>query len=358
VIGVDVLENVAERMQQLERENHKLHLVLEANRTLSSSLDLQLVLERLMDKAREVTEAEASSLMLVDEDAQELYFFTVHGEKSDAVKKIRLKIGEGIAGWVAQEGEPVLVEDAASDPRFYRKADQSSGFQTRSMMCVPLIFRKRILGTIQVLNKTDNRNFDRQDLSILQIMADQASIAIENARLHELATVDQATGLYRKDYFLARLDEEFRRYRNLGTPVSLLMSDIDHFKRVNTEYGHQGGDRALLELAGMILRVVRDEGEEDLAGRYGGEEFCVLMPNTTHERAMQVAEKIRKGIEAHRFRIDDKDAAITISIGVTSLPYHHSFIKNAEEMIKYADEALYLCKDRGRNCSALYEKKN
>jgi diguanylate cyclase (GGDEF)-like protein len=352
------LENTEEKIHRLEQEIDKLYLVLEANRTLSSSLDLQLVLERLMSKARDVTDAEASSLMLVDEDVQELYFFTVQGEKSDAVKKIRLKIGEGIAGWVAEKGEPVLVEDAANDPRFYRKADQSSGFHTRSMMCVPLIFRKRILGTIQVLNKTDNRNFDRDDLHILQVMADQASIAIENARLHELATVDQATGLYRKDYFLARLEEEFRRYRNLGTPFALLMSDIDHFKRVNTEYGHQGGDRALLELAGMILRVVRDEGEEDMAGRYGGEEFCVLMPNTTEERAMVVAEKIRTSIEAHRFSIDGREAAITISIGVTSVPYHNDVINNSEEMIKYADDALYLCKDRGRNCSALYEKKD
>lgn len=354
---MDGLEAINEKIERLEREVDKLYLVLEANRTLSSSLDLQLVLERLMAKAREVTEAEASSLMLVDEDVQELYFFTVHGEKSDAVKKIRLKIGEGIAGWVAEKGEPLLVEDCASDPRFYRKADQSSGFHTRSMMCVPLIFRKRILGTIQVLNKTNERNFNRDDLHILQVMADQASIAIENARLHELATVDQATGLYRKDYFLARLEEEYRRFRNLGTPFSLLMSDIDHFKKVNTEYGHQGGDIALLELAGMILRVVRDEGEEDMAGRYGGEEFCVLMPNTTEERALAVAEKIRTSIEGHRFTIEDREASITISIGVTSLPYHNDVVRNAEDMIKFADDALYLCKDRGRNCCALYEKK-
>ena len=349
-------------MSTIEAENQRLHQkldkmyrVLDATRTLSSSLDLQLVLERLMEKAREVTEAEASSLMLVDEDVQELYFFTVQGEKSDAVKKIRLKIGEGISGWVAEKGEPVLVADAENDPRFYRKADQSSGFHTRSMMCVPLIFRRRTLGTVQVLNKTGGRNFDQDDLHVLQVLADQAAIAIENARLHELATVDQATGLYRKDYFLARVKEEFRRYRNLGAPCSLLMSDIDHFKRVNTEFGHQGGDQALHELASLILRVVRDEGDEDLAGRYGGEEFCVLMPNTTHERAMQIAERIRTGIESHQFSIDGKPAAITISIGVTSLPHHDGLINDYEELIKFADEALYLCKNRGRNCSALYE---
>lgn len=342
---------------RLGLEVSRLYQVLEANRTLSSSLDLQLVLERLMAKAREVCEAEASSLMLVDEEAQELYFFTVQGEKSDAVKKIRLKLGEGIAGWVAKNGEPVLVEDCEKDPRFFRGADQSSGFRTRSMMCVPLSFRKRILGTVQVLNKTLNRNFDREDLKILQVMSDQAAIAIENARLHELATVDQATGLYRKDYFLLRLAEEQRRFNNVGTPFSLIMSDIDHFKRVNTEYGHQGGDIALLELAQMILRTIRDEGEEDLAGRYGGEEFCVLMPNTREDRAIGIAEKIRKNIEAHRFMIEGREAAITISIGVTSLPLHREFIKGAEDMIKYADEALYLCKDMGRNCSALYRKK-
>ena len=342
--------------EKLQNQIKKLYEVLEANRYLSSTLNLTLVLERLLEKAKEVIEAEASSLMLLDEEKQELYFHTVLGEKSEKLKNIRLKMGEGISGWVAKNAEPVLVEDCSKDPRFYRKADETSGFQTRSMICVPLIYRKRVLGTIQVLNKTNNRNFDQEDLKIFQIMADQAAIAIENARLHNLATIDHSTGLYRKEYFLMRLKDEFLRYQYTGMPLSLLMSDIDHFKRVNTEYGHIGGDIALKELAKVILSVLNETKEEDISGRYGGEEFCILMPTANDKRALELAEEIRGRIEKHRFFIDGREARITISIGISNLPLHKDFVKDYEDLIKLADEALYLCKDRGRNCCAIYEK--
>lgn len=345
-------------VEKLKKQVKKLYEVLEANRDLSSTLNLTLVLERLLEKAKEVIEAEASSLMLVDEEKQELYFHTVLGEKSEKLKNIRLKIGEGISGWVAQNKEPVLVEDCSNDPRFYKKADQESGFKTRSMICVPLIFRKRVLGTIQVLNKTNERNFNEEDLKIFQIMADQAAIAIENARLHTLATIDNATGLYRKEYFLMRLKDEYNRFFYTGTPMSVLMSDIDYFKKVNTEYGHIGGDIALKELAKVILNVIHETREDDIAGRYGGEEFSVLMPASDEKRALEIAETIRKKIEAHRFNIEGREAKITISIGIASLPLHKDYIKDYEDLIKLADEALYLCKDRGRNCSAIFEKKN
>ncbi len=340
---------------QLERQLKKLYEILEANRYLSSTLNLTLVLERLLEKAKEVIEAEASSLMLLDEEKQELYFHTVLGEKSEKIKQIRLRVGEGIAGWVAKHGEPLLVEDCSKDPRFYKKADESTGFKTKSMMCVPLIFRKRILGTIQVLNKTCDRNFDAEDLKIFQIMADQAAIAIENARLHNLATIDSVTGLYRKDYFLMRLKDEYQRFLYTGTPLTVLMSDIDYFKRVNTEFGHIGGDIALKELAKIILSVIHESKEDDLAGRYGGEEFCILMPYSNETRGFELGEIIRKRIENHTFYIDGKEARITISIGIASLPLHKDLVKHYEDLIKLADDALYICKDRGRNCCAIYQ---
>ena len=344
-----------EELQRLKLENEKLLETLEVNRVVSSSLNLEVVLGTLMEKAKVLLEAEASSLMLVDDEAQELYFHTVRGEKSDAVRKIRLKMGEGIAGWVAKEGKPVLVPDCSQDPRFYKRADQLTQFVTRSMMCVPLRARKRIIGTVQVLNKTGERQFDEWDLKIFEVMADQAAVAIDNARLHEMATVDGMTGLYMKAYFLARLDDEVRRFRTQGVPVALLMSDIDHFRRVNNEYGHQAGDAALVELAQVILDTVHELGGEDMAGRYGGEEFCVLLPETGPERAMEVAEKIRKNIESRPIPIEGHDVHITISIGVSTLPEHQQFLQEAEDMVKFADEALYICKDNGRNCVALYE---
>lgn len=335
----------------------KLYEILEANRYLASTLNLTFVLERLLEKAKEILEAEASSLMLLNEEKQELYFHTILGEKSEKLRNITLKLGEGIAGWVAQHREPLLIEDCTKDPRFYRKADETSGFQTKSMMCVPLVFHDRVLGTIQVLNKIGDENFNDEDLRIFSIMADQAAIAIQNARLHALATIDEATGLYRKEYLVMRLKDEYKRFLYSNVPVSLLISDIDYFKRVNTEYGHVGGDIALKELANVILSVIHSAEEEIIAGRYGGEEFCIIVPNSRAEQALELAETIRKKVENHIFSINDRQAKITVSIGVSNLPLHKELVENHEDLIKLADKALYICKDRGRNCSAIFEQK-
>ncbi len=351
------LDDYEQQFRLVVKEKDRLYKVLEVNAIISSSLNLQVVLDTLMGKAKEVMESEASSLMLVDEEAQELYFYTVKGEKSDAIKTIRLKMGEGISGWVASKGEPVLVEDAAQDPRFSRKADQKSQFHTKSMMCVPLRAKKRILGTVQVLNKLDGTFFNMADLKIFEVLADQAAIAIENARLHEMATVDQVTGLYLKHYFLARLEEEYKRARLSGQPMAVIMSDIDLFKKVNDNFGHQGGDRALVELAAVIKDTVKEKGSvDDIPGRYGGEEFCVLLPDTDSQRALEMAEHIRRNIESHPIQIGEKTAKITISVGVACYPFHAQYIKDKEDFIKLADEALYICKHRGRNCVALYEE--
>lgn len=342
-------------MEALVRERDQLYRILEVNAVISRSLRLEAVLSLLMEKAKEVTEAEASSLMLVDEDAQELYFHTIRGEQSDAIKHIRLKIGEGIAGWVAKEGKPLLVADASHDPRFSRKADQASTFVTKTMMCVPLVVSRGVIGTVQVLNKQNGEFFDETDLRLFEVMAIQAAIAIENARLHEMATVDGTTGLYKKDYFIMRMQEEFRRSKATNRPMSVIMSDIDFFKKVNTNYGHLGGDTALVELARVIRETVAAEGQDVMPGRYGGEEFCVLIPGAEPEAALAVAEKIRRRIEAEPIHIGDQVAHITISIGVSSWPHHKDHIQALEDFFRLADEALYICKDRGRNCCSLYD---
>ncbi len=352
-------EALPESRTDLEREVLRLYAVLELNAVLSSTLNSRVVLETLMSKAGEVMKAEASSLMLLDEETQELYFHVLRNQddaQSEALRHIRLKLGEGIAGWVAQNAQPVLVEDCSKDPRFSRRGDQASHFVTRSMMCVPLRVRSRVLGTIQVLNKQDGSFFNDRDLRIFETLSTQAAIAIENARLHEMATVDATTRLYMKGYFLARLNEEFRRSRAAHRPLSLLMTDIDFFKKVNDRFGHQGGDAALVSLAEVMIETVEQIGGDLMAGRYGGEEFCVLMPDTGPELALEYGERIRKNIESKPIRVGDEEARITISIGVSSFPLHEQYIEKVEDFIRLADEALYICKRRGRNCVTLYDE--
>ena len=342
---------------ELKKENRRLFDVLEINAMLSTNLRLDMVLDALLKKAKEVCFAEASSIMLKDPVTDELYFHLVKSEKGGALQNVRLKPGEGISGWVAENKKSVLIKDCKNDKRFYGKADKKSTFETRTMMCVPLMIKQRVLGTIQVLNRIDEIPFDSKDLRIFQVLANQAAVAIENARLHEMATVDSTTGLYMKAYFMERLKEDYQRAKHSNTPVSLIMSDIDFFKKVNDAYGHQGGDQALVSLASIIRDTVESLDSEDITGRYGGEEFCVLLPGRDENKAKEIGELIRKNIEAYPIPIEGKEAYITISVGASSYPLHSEFINEPEDFIKLADEALYLCKERGRNCVSLYEKK-
>lgn len=343
-------------LQDIKKENERLYKVLDVNAFISSSLDLEFVLDTIMEKAREVTEAEASSLMLLDYETDELYFHTVKGESDEALKNVRLKLGEGISGWAAREKKPVLVEDCYKDERFSRKGDSVSRFVTRSMMCVPLVFQEKVLGTIQVLNRQDGGFFNHGDLKILQTLAVQAGIAIQNARLHERATRDAMTGLYMKGYFLACLEDSYRESIKENKKLSLLMSDIDLFKKVNDNYGHQGGDAALVALARVMLETVERERPGAMAGRYGGEEFCVFIPDGDEREAFELAEKIRKNIESTTFDAGGKEAKITISLGISAYPGDDRWIGTPEDMIRLADEALYTSKAKGRNCVSTYQE--
>ncbi len=343
---------------ELQKENERLYGVLEINAVLSATLKLEEVLDALLKKAKDVCEAEASSLMLLDNLTEELYFYTISEQKSSSLKNVRLKFGEGIAGWVAQNKKPVLVEDCSKDSRFSKKADDKSQFETRTMMCVPLILRQETLGTIQVLNRLDEEPFCDSDLRIFLVLANQAAVAIKNARLYEMATIDGMTRLYLKDYFLNCLEEEYQNAKNSSKPMSLLMSDIDFFKKVNDLYGHQGGDKALVFLAKIIQKTVaslKETGNSSIAGRYGGEEFCVLLPGKDEKEAKEIGELIRKNIEESVICIEEKSAKITISIGLASYPVHSNYIDTSLDFIKLADEALYTCKARGRNCVSSYE---
>ncbi len=147
-----------------------------------STLDLDTLLKRIGSAAEQFTNAEASSILLLDEDKESLYFKTAGGEKGGLVKKMKVKIGEGIAGWVAKERKPLIVQDAAKDERFKKTFDQTTGFVTKSILCVPLVFNNELIGVAEVLNKKNGKEFDQADQKILQNLSNLAAIAISNAK--------------------------------------------------------------------------------------------------------------------------------------------------------------------------------
>ncbi len=184
--SVDTLEERArDDAGELNRRLAESDALRQVAAAISSVMEVQPLLEMIMEKSKEVMDAEASSLMLLDEETQELVFNVATGEKGAALREIRLPLGRGIAGWVAQNKEPLLVPDAYEDPRFNRDADKMSGFHTRSILCVPLMVQDRLLGVVQVLNPNGKDSFEENDRGTFTSFADHASIAIENARLYE-----------------------------------------------------------------------------------------------------------------------------------------------------------------------------
>jgi PAS domain S-box-containing protein len=171
--------------KDMEGKSEKLALLLDANRVLTSTLDLDRLLKVIMGQAKKVVNAEASSLMLLDEATKELFFDVTLGGKGERLRQIRLKIGEGIAGWVAKEGKPLMVTDARKDPRFFVKADDVTKFKTKSILCVPLMIKERIIGVMEAINQVGRGYFVDEDREIFEAFASQAAIAIENARLFQ-----------------------------------------------------------------------------------------------------------------------------------------------------------------------------
>jgi len=166
-----------------EKTLSKLVKLTELSRILNSTLEPSTVKRRAMEAATELMEAEVGSLLLIDEETNQLYFDVALGDKEETVKTFHLNMGEGIAGWVAQHGDPLIVADAQSDPRFFREVDKKSKFTTKTVICVPVKVKEKTIGVLEAINKLDRGTFTEEDLTLFQSLADQVAVALDNARL-------------------------------------------------------------------------------------------------------------------------------------------------------------------------------
>ncbi len=331
----------------------KMYKMMDTLALINSTLDEGKLLQLIMKAIKDVMEAEASSLLLLDPNTNELYFSTVEGGSAQ-VKEIRIRADQGIAGHVMQTGKPLIVNDVLKSEFFLKTVDQRTSFQTRSLMCVPLVSRNKTVGVLEALNKKGGKDFNEEDLRLFTAFSNQVSVAIDNAKLYNMAFYDGLTKIFVRRYVEAWLETEYARVRRYNTDLSLMLFDIDHFKKINDTYGHQAGDFVLQELAATVKSVIR---QADILGRYGGEEFLVCLPETKVEKALHSAERIRKAVEEKKFIYEGKQIPVTISIGVAS--FRQTPEDKVSRFIKDADQALYFSKEHGRNRVTLHgqEKK-
>jgi len=357
------IQNLQESINLTEAEIHKEEIAIKSfQEKVFNYSHLKIITEKLSrsfscEDTSKVLSSEVSMLFGDKDSTIILYLFhSKTGElgissssKGQMRINIRLKNGDVFDQWIVKTMQPLLIEDVKTDYRFdIDKIGGEEGRKVRSLMSVPLMVRNKALGILRIDSSLPN-HFKTEELRFLSAIGDIGALSIENAQLYEhveeLAIKDGLTNLYLRRYLLGRLSQEITRKLRRNKPVSFIMFDLDFFKSYNDTFGHVAGDIVLKTIASELKDFFHEPGT--LVCRYGGEEFCVLIPDCPKKTAVKLANKIRSQIERKEILLRREKTNITISGGVACFP---DDAKHKEELISKADQALYKAKERGRNC--------
>lgn len=288
--------------------------------------------ERLLEENGQLREVRSS----LDADLQNIISLY------DTTKQICKTLNEGnvFSGFLSQAEKYLHFKEC----KFIR--DKKPPKLEENDLALPLKISRRTIGFLHC------SGLDESEKARFNILAQQFFLGMKRAILYqeiqELAISDSLTGVSSRRHCLDRLNQELERSRKFNYPFSVLMTDIDYFKTYNDRYGHLVGDAILKEVSASIKENIR---QIDIVGRYGGEEFCIILAETDKEQALQAAQRIRGAIEAKLIRVYDEYVKVTVSIGLSMFPKH---AKDIEKLIDCADQALYKAKQEGRNRVGVY----
>ncbi len=361
--------DAASAKPDLEQELHRLRTELETRLRFTNSL--QHFLERIscadpaktynsiVSNSKELLQSERASILVLNENSNELILKAASGLATDPAKVGPIRVGEGVSGQVIDSGKPLIVTDLRLEGR--TPAAPERRYKTNSFISYPISIGGRKVGVLNVTDKSGGRTFDEVDLGLLEIIGPQVALALERAEWQERATefqlmsiTDSLTGLPNRRYLEERLMEELNRSKRYDYPMSFLMIDIDDFKAYNDKNGHQAGDLALQITAHCLKGALRSA---DVASRYGGEEFCILLPQTGIVEAGAIADRIRQRVSTTHFPQGKSQPLghVTVSIGVSTFS---RILNTSENIIAAADRALYQAKSMGKDRIVFYGEEN
>ena len=346
------------KYEKNQRILNNIRILYEFHQELAAITDIKTLCRQTIENAVKAVRAQKGNLMLLNRATGKLELAVawghidenvIEGLNSGKIGTKSFEIGEGVAGKAAQLRKPVVMNNRDDIP-------QMGEFETHCICSVPVLNGGQLEGVMNFTNKvhteSDGTNvldalgrFTREDVSLLQGIADQSAVSLHKSRLYSASITDRLTGLHNARYFEDSYYDDVAKAVTDSKPLTLALMDIDHFKKFNDSYGHKAGDYVLKTVAALFADC-RREASGDLAFRYGGEEFCMVMQNTPVEEALLIFEEFRQKLERHAFEFDGQSLKVTVSIGLAQTGLHSD---DPRTLFNLTDDALYDCKRSGRN---------
>lgn len=342
---------IAEGIEDPVRPADSYRRLAEVYHHLLSEQGLDRVLERIADTLADIIPHDALVIYRADEEKRTLIPVIARDPYEEQIMRSPSEFGHGITGWAVEHREPVLSNEAHLDPRV--RFIPGCPIDPEALIAVPLVARGAVTGALNIYRAGEGNRFTDEEFDLACLFAEAAALALENAdtkeRLEHQAQTDSLTGLYNHRFFHDRLRAELIRAGRAHDSVSLLMLDIDDFKKVNDVYGHGVGDQVLITLAQILRTTVRGS---DVACRIGGEEFCVIMPSSDAGDALGLASRIGQRVAETDF---EYAGHLTVSIGIAQGPEH---AMNPRALVACSEAAMMTAKARGKDRIVLFDDKS
>lgn len=334
-----------------QRRVRELEVMNKTLTEISGELELGALLQTITERAVNLLHASLGELLLYDKQSREMEVVAQYPVDASQIG-FKMKPGEGAMGRVAVTKRPLILNDYKA---FVNALPDEITTGIEAALDVPLLKGGELIGVLGLAHHAKNRKFTLDDQSLLMVLASQATVAIENARLYEevqrLAFTDVLTGIHNRRRLFELADKEYKRSVRYRRPLSFMIVDMDHFKSVNDRYGHAAGDEALRWFATECSSVIRQK--VDMIGRFGGEEFAVIYPEISLPSALIAGERLRRHIADGKVGFEGNQFQVTFSAGIVSLPFGEEI--SLDQLIERADRALYLAKQE-RNCIAYWDE--